>query len=71
MKVTALIPDDLVKEVNGLAHGRSLTESLITALREWSSIQRLKSLSDQVRKTPLTFRKDFSAHKVRELNRRP
>jgi hypothetical protein len=69
MKVTALIPNDLVAEIRELARGKNLTESLITALREWSSIQKLRRLRDQIKQHPLSFRDDFSARNVRELNR--
>ena len=71
MKVTALIPDDLVHEVEDLAHGKNLTDSLVIALKEWSSIRKLKNLKERVRKKPVSFSKGFSARKVRELNRRP
>ena len=71
MKVTALIPDELVHEINELAHGKNLTESLVIALREWRSVQRLKSLKDRVRNHPLSFRKGFSAQGVREIDRKP
>ena len=69
MKVTALIPDDLVGEVQELAHGKNLTESLIIALKEWSSIQKLRSLRDRVRSAPLSFKPGFSATKTRSVNR--
>jgi hypothetical protein len=69
MKVTALIPDDLINEVKDLAHGKNITESLIVALREWSSIQKLKLLREKVRKKPLSFKKSYSAQKVRKINR--
>lgn len=71
MKVTALIPDDLINEVKDLAHGKNITESLIVALREWSSIQKIKLLKEKLRENPLSFKKDFSARKIREINRQP
>jgi len=46
MKVTALIPDDLVNEVKDLTHGKNITESLIFALSEWIRIQKLKKLKN-------------------------
>jgi hypothetical protein len=69
MKVTALIPDDLINEVKDFAHGKNITESLIVALREWSSIQKIKLLKEKIRKQPLSFKKDFPAGKVCEINR--
>lgn len=69
MKVTALIPDELVKEVKEFASGKNLTESLITALREWTRIQKLRSLRKKVKKAPLRFTRGFSAESIRKLNR--
>ena len=69
MKVTALIPDDLIQDVRDLAPGRTLTDSLIIALKEWKSSQTLKILKERVRKAPFAFSKNFSALKSRELNR--
>lgn len=69
MKVTALIPDDLVSDVKQLTQGKNITDSLIKALSEWVSIQRIKSLNSKVSKTPLSFRDGFNAQSVREINR--
>jgi len=70
MKVTALIPDDLVNEVKDLTHGKNITESLIFALSEWIRMQKLKKLKDKIKSTPLSFQKGFSAESVRSLNRK-
>lgn len=69
MKVTALIPDNLISEVKALSSGKNITESLIIALKEWTSIQKLKSLSATVKHSPLSFRSGFTANKVRKVNR--
>jgi len=69
MKVTALLPDDLISDVQQLTQGKNITESLIKALSEWVSIQRIKSLNSQVAKTPLVFKNGFSAYSVRKINR--
>ncbi len=69
MKVTALIPDDLVNEVKEVASGKNLTESLIIALREWLNIQKLRTLREKVKKKPLKFTSGFSSDSVRDLNR--
>jgi hypothetical protein len=69
MKVTALIPDDLVAEVRDLAGGKNLTEALITALKEWARIQKLRALTARVRRAPLAFAKGYSARSVRALSR--
>lgn len=70
MKVTALIPDDLVKEVKHLAGGKNLTESLITALSEWISLKRIKTLNNEIESNPLEFSDAYKAGKVRSLNRK-
>jgi hypothetical protein len=70
MKVTTLIPDQLVHEVQGLAGGKNLTESLIKALTEWSAQQRIHQLNERVAARPLKFSPGFSAGRVRALNRK-
>ena len=69
MKVTALLPDDLVADVKQLTQGKNITDSLIKALSEWVSIQKIKSLNTQVARTPLVFKEGFSSSSVRKINR--
>jgi len=69
MKVTALIPDDLISEVRELSGGKNLTESLVRALKEWTSLQRLRALKLKARNKPMEFIDGFSAHRIREINR--
>ena len=69
MKVTALIPDDLIIEVKHYTGGKNLTESLIAALKEWVSLRKIKELNKQVKKKPLLFIDDFSADSIRSINR--
>ena len=69
MKVTAIIPDDLVADVKQLTRGKNITDSLIKALSEWVSIQKIKSLNTQIAQTPLVFKKRFSGSSVRKINR--
>jgi len=70
MKVTALIPDDLVNEVKQYAGGNNLTESLIVALQEWLSLKKIKSLNIEVKNKPLAFSNKFSAEYIRKVNRK-
>ncbi len=70
MKVTALIPDKLVQEVQGFAKGKNLTESLVKALSEWNQQQKIRELNQSVLFRPLSFSKDFSATRVRAINRK-
>jgi len=69
MKVTAIIPDDLIDEVRSIAKSKNLTESLIKALSEWISIQNIRHLNSKIDAHPLKFKSDFNAKKVRDFNR--
>ncbi len=69
MKVTALIPNDIIQEVKTRAKGKNLTESLIIVLSEWLALKNLETLNAKVAAKPLEFVKGFSAQKVRQLNR--
>lgn len=69
MKVTTILPDDLVKDIRNITKGKTLTESLIKALSEWISMQKIRNLNSKIEMHPLKFRSDFKAQKARELNR--
>lgn len=68
MKVTAIIQDELIKEVMAKTKARNITESLKTALTEWLRMQRIKDLNRQVAESPLDFK--YGAEELRELNRK-
>lgn len=70
MKVTALISDDLVSEVQALTEGKNITDSLTKALSDWVALQRIKKLNEKVRKNPFSFQDGFSAKSIREVNRK-
>lgn len=70
MKVTALLPDQLINDLNDIAKGKNLTESLTIALKEWVSMKKLLKLNKKVQKQPLEFVEGFSASKIRTLNRK-
>lgn len=70
MKVTAILPDELVNDVRKMTGGATITDSLIIALKSFTSKQRLLKVMEKVRKEPLTFQDGFSAAKVRKLNRK-
>jgi hypothetical protein len=70
MKVTALIPDKLVQEVQGFAKGKNLTESLVKALSEWNQQQKIRDLNQSIHLHPLSFSKEFTAHRIRTINRK-
>jgi hypothetical protein len=69
MKVTALLPDDIIQEVQKLSGGKNITESLLIALRDYIGRQRIRKAMQKVKEKPLSFREGFSAEKVRTLNR--
>ena len=69
MKVTALIPDELIEEVIQLTGGKNITESVIIALRAYISSKKLNYLIDEVQNEPLQFNEDFTAYGIRKLNR--
>ena len=69
MKVTALIPDDLVKEVIALTGGKNITESIIIALKGYIANKKVNYLIDEVSRDPLQFNEDFTAYGIRKINR--
>jgi hypothetical protein len=70
MKVTAIIPDELVSEVKALAGEKTITAALIRALEEWAQLQRVKAANQKVKAKPFRFQEGFEATSVRNLNRR-
>lgn len=69
MKVSINIPDDLLSEVKNLTHGKNTTDSLVTALKEWVAIQRIRKLNEGIKRKPLEFASGFTAKSVRMVNR--
>jgi len=69
MKVTALIPDGLIEEVKKLTGASTITESIIIALQDFASRQRLTRTIQKIRRQPLSFRQDYSATRIRKLRR--
>jgi hypothetical protein len=67
MKVTAIIPDELVKETQSLSHAKTITEAMIIALNAYISIERLKKMGETISKKPLQFK--LTADEIREKNR--
>ena len=70
MKVTALLPDALVSDVQALSQGKNITDSLLKALSEWVALKRVVALDSAVKKHPFLFAEGFTAEAVRKLNRR-
>jgi hypothetical protein len=70
MKVTAIIPDELVNDVQRLARRKNLTECIVFALREWTDLQRVRVLNQKVEERPFQFREGFTAAAARDASRR-
>ena len=69
MKVTAIIPDNLVAEVQKVSGGKNITDSLIIALNDWLKQQKIFQLNKKISSKPLRFSEvDFGL--IREQNRR-
>lgn len=69
MKVTALLPEDLIKEVRKASGGKNITESLRIALEDYISRQRLRKSRQRMKEKPLQFIENFTAGSVRSKNR--
>jgi hypothetical protein len=69
MKVTALLPDDIIQEVKKLSGGRNITDSILIALRDYISRQKIRRAIQKVKERPLQFKDGFTAEKIRSLNR--
>jgi hypothetical protein len=67
MKVTAIIPDDVIKDVQKFSAGKNLTESLIKALSDWLYIKRVQKLNEDLKNEPLNFIDGFSVESTREI----
>ena len=65
MKVTAIIPDEIVSDVQEFTEGKNITDSIIKALSDWLYIKRIQKLNNEVRKEPLQFVDGFNGEIVR------
>ena len=69
MKVTALIPEDVIKDVKKYSGGKNTTDSLLIALTDYLNRQRIKKLVKRVKEKPLEFKCGFTAETIRKINR--
>ena len=69
MKVTAIIPDQLIATVREYSKGKTITESLIIVLSEWVKLQEIHKLNTKLSLKPLQFDPDFS-RQIRARSRR-
>lgn len=69
MKVTALLPDDIIQEVKKISGGKNITDSILIALRDYIARQKIRKAIQKVKEKPLQFKDGFTAEKIRSLNR--
>lgn len=67
MKVTALISDELIKEVMTISGGKNITESITIALNEYTRQKNIDGLINEVVREPLEIYP--TADVIRTLNR--
>jgi hypothetical protein len=67
MKVTAIIPDELVRETQILSNAKNITEAMIIALKNYIALQKMKAMGEAINKNPLKFK--HTAQEIREINR--
>jgi hypothetical protein len=70
MKVTAIIPDEIVADVQEYTEGKNVTDSIIKALSDWLYIKRIQKLNKEIVNEPLKFIDGFNAESIRDLNNR-
>ena len=70
MKVTAIIPDEIVRDIQKFTGGKNITDSLIRALSDWLYTKRLDELEQDLVREPLNFREGYSAEQIRRMNKR-
>ena len=70
MKVTALIPDEIVEDVKSFSGGKNITDAITIALKDWLKIQKVKTLNAKIEKNPLDFSNGYTAENVRNIGRK-
>ena len=68
MKVTAILPDEIISDVQEFTGGKNITDSLLKALNDWLYTKRIEKLNGSIKKNPVEFIEGFTAEKVRLLN---
>jgi hypothetical protein len=59
MKVTALIPDEIINDVQEYTGGKNITDSLVKALSDWLYVKRIQKLIKKSGKNLCSSRMDF------------
>ena len=66
MKVTALLPDEMIREAMELSETSTVTDALKTALIQYISTEKIKRASASIAAEPLTFY--YTAEELRSKN---
>jgi hypothetical protein len=66
MKITAIVPDEMIREAMRYAEADTVTETLKIALTSYIANQKLKELGSYVMEEPLQFK--YSAKTLRDKN---
>lgn len=70
MKVTAIIPDDIIQDVRKYTEGKNITDSLIKALNDWLYTKRIESLNEKLTRNPVQFKDGFTSDEIRKRSNR-
>ncbi|SDA71194.1 hypothetical protein SAMN03080617_01853 [Algoriphagus alkaliphilus] len=66
MKITALIPEEMIKEAMELSRAATITDALKTALAQYIAIEKIKRASESLVSEPLEFY--YTAEQLRSKN---
>ena len=66
MKVTAIIDDDLIKNVKAYTRSSTVTEAVTIALKDWLDMYNIKELNKIISKNPIFIN---NGRQTRETNR--
>jgi Lhr-like helicase len=66
MKVTAIIPDDLVNSVKEYTNSTTITEAITIALKDWIDIYNIRELNKKISQNPISIN---NGQQIRKQNR--
>ncbi len=66
MKVTAIIPDDIISDVKEYTQSSTVTEAITIALKDWIDMYNIKELNKKIAQNPISI---HNGQQIREINR--
>jgi len=66
MKITAMIPDDLINTVKEYTQSATITEAITIVLKDWIDIHNTKELNKKIAQNPVYLDR---GQQIRETNR--